>query len=158
MKSIRLIVGIGAMVAGLLSPRVVVGQGSSTPATAPTPPVAVHDDSKLLEDLKNAPPAVTTLIVNFDSQRDKYLLQQHELLEKLQNAATSEERQAIRTQLQQNRQAFLNELSDFRDKLKDQLKDLRGRLSNAEILRIMQAAHHADGGPAHFHHHHGHDH
>ena len=150
MKTVRLIVGIGAMVAGLVSPRVAVGQGSSTP-TPPTPPVALNSDSKLLlQDLKDAPPAVTSLIVTFDAQRDKYLLQQHALIEKLQTATTTEERETIRGQLQDNRQAFLDELSDFRDKLKSELQELKGTISDAEMLRIIQAAHHADG-PGHHH-------
>ena len=151
MKNFRLIVSIGAAALSLAVPRAAVAQ-SATPSPTVTPPIIVRDGANkdLLQDLKGVPPAVATLIINFDAQRDKYLLQQHLLLEKLKNATTKEEREAIREQLQDNRQAFLDELADFRAKLKDELQDLKGRISNAEFLRIIDAAHQAVDNGGHF--------
>jgi hypothetical protein len=152
MKNLRLIVSISAVAIGLVAPRVVLAQATTTPVT--TPIILLHDNGKdIVQDLKGAPPAVANLIINFDALRDKYLLKQHLLLENLQNATTKEQRDAIREQLQDNRQAFLDELSDFRTQLKDELKDLKGRISNAEFLRIIDAAGDATGAD---HHHRGH--
>lgn len=113
--------------------------------------VVLHNESAAAADLKGVPPAVAKLIANFDILRDKYLLKQHLLQEKLQNATTQEQRDAIRQELQDNRQAFLDELSDFRTQLKDELKSVQGRLSNAEFLRIIGTAPSAPGD----HHHRG---
>jgi hypothetical protein len=149
MKNMRLIISIGATALGLISPTIVVAQ-TNTPPT--TPPVVRHGgDGDLAADLKNVPPAVAKIIISFDVQRDKFLLQQHLLLEKLSSATTADERAAIREQLQDNRQAFLDQLAEFRLKLKDELQDLKGRISNAEFLRIIDAAKDVPP-PAHFRH------
>ena len=145
MKRIGLMVSISMAALSLAAPQASWAQTSSTPTTPPV--VTLHNDGKgVLKDLKGAPPAVAKLILNFDALRDKYLLKQHLLLEKLSDATTSEQREAIREQLQDNRQAFLDELTDFRTQLKDELNDLKGRISNAEFLRIIEAAQAAGGG------------
>jgi hypothetical protein len=53
--------------------------------------------------------------------------------------------------LQDNRQAFLDALKDFRSQLKDDLTALKGKISHAEFLRIIDAAHDAatEGGLNH---------
>lgn len=151
MSKLSAIVGLSAVMISLMAPRVVLAQATTTPVPAPAPVVVLHNESAAAADLKGVPPAVAKLIANFDILRDKYLLKQHLLQEKLQNATTQEQRDAIRQELQDNRQAFLDELSDFRTQLKDELKSVQGRLSNAEFLRIIGTAPSAPGD----HHHRG---
>ncbi len=149
MKMINSLLKLTSMCIALASPKVVWAQ-SATPSTVSTsstssggsPAVIVrnYEDKDLLKDLKGAPPAVAAMIINFDNQADKYLLKQRLLLEKLSHATTEDQREAIRDRLQDNRQAFLDQLADFREKLKDDLQDLKGRISNAEFLRIIDAA------------------
>jgi hypothetical protein len=157
MKRIRTLVCLSAALLAVAAPRVVWAQATTAPTTSPTPqPVVVLNSPDSVAgaaaDLKGVPPSVAKLIVNFDALRDKYLLQQHLLLEKLQDATTKEERQAIRAQLQANRQGFLDELADFRTQVKVQLKSVQGRVSNAEFIRIIEAAEAASTGN---HHHRG---
>jgi hypothetical protein len=155
MRNFRSIMSISAAVLSLMAPRVVLAQAATPPAPSATaiPPVVIlHSSasgSASAADLKGIPPDVAKLILNFDALRDKYLLKQHLLLEKLQNATTQAQRDAIREELQDNRQAFLDELSDFRIQLKDELKSVQGRISNAEFLRIIDAA---QGAPGNLHH------
>ena len=142
------------MALSLVAPGLVLAQSSTGPAAATTTPpvVTLHSDDNgatAQPDLKGVPPDVAKLILNFDSLRDKYLLKQHLLLESLQNATTQEQRDAIREQLQDNRQAFLDDLSDFRVQLKDELKGLQGKVSNAEFLRIIDAAQSSTGDHRH---------
>jgi hypothetical protein len=154
MKDFRSIVSVGALFLSVAAPGIVSAQATTAPTPAATTPVVVlhNDASSSASDLQGVPPAVAKLIVSFDALRDKYLLKQHLLLESLQNATTQEQRDAIRQQLQDNRQSFLDELSDFRTQLKDELKSVQGRVSNAEFLRIIEAAQSTGGN----HHHRGH--
>jgi hypothetical protein len=156
MKNLRAMVSIALAMISLSAPRVGMAQVSSGPTAAASAPVVVlhnTDPSAVgASDLQGVPPAVAKLIVSFNALRDKYLLRQHLLLEKLQDATTQEQRSAIREQLQDNRQAFLDELADFRSQLKNELKSVQGRVSNAEFLRIIDAAQSATGD----HHHRGH--
>jgi hypothetical protein len=156
MRYLRSIVSISAAVLSLMAPRVVCAQATTppTPASATPPVVVLHSSASgtaSAPDLKGVPPEVAKLILNFDALRDKYLQKQHLLLESLQNATTQEQRDTIREELQDNRQAFLDELSDFRIQLKDELKSVQGRVTNAEFLRIIDAAQGASGN----HHHRG---
>lgn len=116
--------------------------GRSLMADDATPPVVVppdRGDRDLIRDLKNAPDAVKTLILNFDTTRDKYLETQRALLARAKGA-TADERAKIRAQLQDNRQAFLAELKSFREDLRKDLQALRGEISHREFLRIIDAA------------------
>jgi hypothetical protein len=146
---------LAAAVLSLAAPALALAQATTTPAasTTTTPVVTLHDGStstaSTQPDLKDVPPAVAKLILNFDTLRDQYLRKQHLLLESLQNATTDAQREAIRQQLQDNRQSFLDELSDFRTQLKDELKGLQGRITNAEFLRIIDTA--SGGGGNHHH-------
>jgi hypothetical protein len=152
MRVLRIIMSIGALALGLTAPRVGLAQTTAAPTASGTPPVVVLNQSTATAtELKGIPPAVAKLVLNFDTLRDRYLLKQHLLLERLKNATTQEQREAIREQLQENRQAFLEELADFRTQLKDELKSLQGRVSNAEFLRIIEAAQAGSGN----HHHRG---
>lgn len=138
-------------VLSLVCPRIVVAQ---TAAPASTPPIVVpqdRDDKDLLHDLKGVPDNVKTLIVGFDQQRDKFLLQQHLMLIKLRNATTAEEREQIRQQLQGNRQEFLADLKSFRQELRADLQKVKGEISHAEFLRIIDAAHNAANAGGHRH-------
>jgi hypothetical protein len=145
MKTIRYLILAGITLASLCGPHMVWAQ-------TVTPPVVVpHDDKDLHRDLAGAPDGIKTLIVSFDQTRDKYLAQQAVLLAKLRNATTPAERDAIRDQLQTNRQDFLDALKDFRTQLKGDLVALKGKISHAEFLRIIDAAHDAatEGGVNH---------
>jgi hypothetical protein len=147
MKTIRYLILAGITVASLCGPRTVWAQAGSTP-----PVVVVPDnDRDLYQDLRGAPKDIQVLIISFDQTRDKYLAEQDLLLIKLKNATTAEEREKIREQLQDNRQAFLEALTDFREQLKDELVALKGKISHAEFLRIIDAAHDAatEGGIGH---------
>jgi hypothetical protein len=134
-------------VVSLCGSRTVWAQSSATPPVVVVP----HDDKDIYRDLRGAPQGIQTLIVGFDKTRDKYLAEQDLLLIKLKNAATPEEREKIRGQLQDNRQAFLDALKDFRSQLKDDLIALKGKISHEEFLRIIDAAHDAakEGGIGH---------
>lgn len=155
MRYLRSFVSFGAVALCLMAPRIGLAQAATPPPTATTAPVVVlhNGDPSAVSapDLKGVPPEVAKLVVSFNALRDRYLLKQHLLLEKLRHATTQEEREAIREQLQDNRQAFLDELADFRTQLKGELKSVQGRVSNAEFLRIIEAAQGASGN----HHHRG---
>ncbi|SRR5258708_760692 len=150
MKTLRVLVTIGAAAVSLACPRPAQADGTNPP------PVIVpqdRDDRDLLRDLRGVPDNIKTLILSFDQVRDKYLMEQRLLLIKLRHATTPEEREAIREQLQQNRQQFLTELKAFREQLREDLQAIRGTISHAEFLRIIDAAH--DAGTEGPHHHRG---
>jgi hypothetical protein len=146
MKTIRYLILTGITMASLCGPRAVFAD------TTGTAPVVVAPNSG---DLAGVPADIKTLIKDFAATRDIYLAQQDLLLAQLKTATTKAEREAIRDQLQGNRQAFLAELKTFRTQLKDDLVALKGKISHAEFLRIIDAAHDAatEGG---YHHHPGH--
>jgi hypothetical protein len=146
MKVVRYLLTIGAAAASLFCPRALADDPTTTP---PTVVPADRDDRDLLRDLKGAPANVKTLILNFDQTADKYLAQQRQLLLKLKNATTTDQRQAIRDQLQQNRQAFLAELKTFRQQLRDDLQALKGKITHPELKRILDAAKDAGPDPSH---------
>jgi hypothetical protein len=104
-----------------------------------------RNDAALLRDLQGAPDNVKTLILAFDQVADKYLLQQRLLLLKLKGVTTTDEREAIREQLQDNRTAFLADLKTFRQDLKSDLVALKGKITHTEVLRILDAAKDAAG-------------
>ena len=141
MKTIRYLILTGISVACLCGPRTAWAQASTTT------PVVVPQDG----NLSGVPADIKTLIKDFAATRDIYLAKQDLLLAKLKTATTATEREAIREQLQDNRQAFLAELQDFRTQLKDDLVALKGKISHAEFLRIIDAAHDAatEGGVGH---------
>lgn len=151
MKPFRLFVALCAAVANLACPRAVLGADTS----AASPPTVVPQDRgadrDLLRDLRGVPDSVKTLIVTFDQTRDKYLQQQQLLLVKLRHAATPQEQDQIRQQIQANRQDFLTDLKGFREQLRTDLQALKGKIGHAEFGRIIDAAHNAsnDGGHRH---------
>jgi hypothetical protein len=147
MKTFRTLLLVGTTAASLICPRVLQAQTTTPPTVVPQD----RDDADLLRDLKGVPDNVKTLILNFDKQRDQYLLQQHILLIKLRHATTKEEREEIRQQLQANRQEFLADLKTFRQDLRGDLQALKGKITRAEFLRIIDAAHDAahEGSPRH---------
>ena len=143
MKTLRILLTVGAAAASLICPRTVLADTTVVPQDP--------NDAGLLQDLKGAPANIKALILNFDNISDKYLQQQRVLLLKLKNATTAEEREALRAKLQENRQDFLAELKIFRQDLRADLQALKGTISHAEVLRILAAARQAVGpaGPAH---------
>src|SRR5438552_1128245 len=147
MKILRTLLATSAMGICLLAGRTVLAD-DATPPPVVVPPD--RDDRDLNRDLKNAPDAVKTLILNFDATRDAYLVKQRDLLKQLR-AATPDERAAIREQLQDNRAAFLALLKTFRQDLRKDLQDLKGKITHREFLRIVDAARDAarDNGGRH---------
>ncbi len=139
MKTIRYLILTGMTVAGFCAPRVVLADSTGTPP----PVVAPHDGG-----LAGVPAGIKTLIKDFAATRDTYLAQQDLLLAQLKTATTKAERETIRTELEANRTDFLAELKTFRTQLKDDLAALKGKISHAELLRIIEAAHDAatEGG------------
>lgn len=149
MKSLRIVLTLGAALLSLACPRTVLGQDTTAPTILPQD----RDDRDLLRDLQGVPDNLKSLILNFDQTADKFLAQQRQLLIKLRHATTPEEREKIREQLQDNRQAFLAELKAFREQLKDDLQALKGKITHAEFQRILDAARDPLDG---LHHHRGH--
>jgi hypothetical protein len=135
MKALRVLLIVGAA-ACLLCPPATLAQSTTTPTVVPQD----RNDADLLRDLQGAPDNVKTLIVAFDQVADKYLMQQRALLLKLKGASTTEQRQAIREQLQDNRQAFMAELKTFRQDLKSDLTALKGKITHTEVVKILDAA------------------
>lgn len=147
MKPIRMLT-ILAAIATLVCPLSALAADPTaiaTPTVVPQDQGANHD---LQHDLRGVPDNVKSLITTFDQTRDKYLQQQQLLLAKMRHAATSQEQEQIRQQLQANRQDFINELKGFREELRADLQALKGKISHAEFGRIIDAAHSAssEGG------------
>jgi hypothetical protein len=137
MKTFRMLMMAGATAVSLISPRALMADGTTPP---PTVVPQDRDDRDLLRDLQGVPDNIKTLILNFDAQRDQYLMQQKLLLIKLRHATTPAEREAIRDQLQANRKEFLTDLKDFRQDLKADLKADRANITLGELRRILDAA------------------
>ena len=142
MKTIRYLILSGITVASLYGPRAVFADSTVTPPVVVVP----HDGA-----LAGVPADLKTLIKDFAATRDIYLAQQDLLLAQLKTATTDAARAAIRAQLEANRAAFLAELQTFRTTLKTDLEALKGKISHAEFLRIIDAAHDAatEGGAGH---------
>jgi hypothetical protein len=141
MKLIRNLILAGLTFAAISGASEVLAQSTPTP-----PIVAPHSGTAGL------PPEIKTLLTSFDTTRDAYLTQQVALLGQLKNATTATEREQIRDALQANREAFLAELKTFRTELKDDLIALKGKISHAEFLRIIDAAHDVTGEGGKDHH------
>src|SRR5436305_6195348 len=97
MKIVRTLLITSAVGICLLGGRTVRAD-DTTPVTPPVVVPPDRDDRDLIRDLKNAPEPVKTLIMDFDTTRDRYLADQQALLAKLKGA-TPDERAAIRQQL-----------------------------------------------------------
>ncbi len=109
--------------------------GSVRADTNSTPPVVVDKDKDgVPAELKE----IKTLVKSFEAKRDAYVEAQKDLLAKLKNATTEEQREAIREQLQDNRQAFLAELRDFRQDLRHELTEIRQIIHNHELERLLE--------------------
>jgi len=136
MKTFRMLIMVGATAASLISPRALMADGTTPPTVVPQD----RDDRDLLRDLQGVPDNIKTLILNFDAQRDQYLMQQRLLLIKLKHATTPAEREAIRDRLQANRAEFLADLKDFRQDLKADIKADAKNITLSELRRILDAA------------------
>ncbi len=109
--------------------------GSVRADTNSTPPVVVDKDKDgVPAELKE----IKMLVKSFEAKRDAYVEAQKDLLAKLKNATTEEQREAIREQLQDNRQAFLAELRDFRQDLRHELNEIRQIIHNHELERLLE--------------------
>jgi hypothetical protein len=113
---------------------------------AATPPVVVEKGKVPI------PADLQALVKKFEAERGVYLTQQKELLARLKNAATPEQRAAIRAALQDNREDFLADLKDFRQDLKTEITELKDKLNNAELDRLIEEV---KQGTTATHHHHG---
>lgn len=150
MKLFGILVTLTVTVASLVCAR----SASAADSASGAPPTVVppgHNGHDLQHDLRGVPDNIKNLILSFDQNRDKYLQQQSLLLIKLRHAATPDEQDQIRQQLQANRQSFLTDLKGFREELRADLEALKGKISHAEFGRIIDAAHGAstDGGHRH---------
>lgn len=147
MRTLRILLAASTAAASLISAPMLRAQVTPPPTVVPQD----RSDKDLLRDLQGAPKDIQTLILSFDQQRDQYLQQQRQLLIKLKNATTDQEREAIRDQLQANRREFLADLKTFRQDLKTDIKADKANITHAELRRILDAARDAatDGSPRH---------
>lgn len=147
MKMTRFCVLLGIVLAGLGGPLSVWAQNN-------TPPTVTVVPTGNVGALNGVPQGIKTLVLDFAVSRDKYLSKQDLLLIKLSHATTDSEREKIRDALQANRDAFMGGLQEFRAALKDDLQALQGKITHAEFLRIVEAAHEAatEGGVGLGHH------
>jgi hypothetical protein len=108
--------------------------GSMRADTNSTPPVVVNQDKDgIPAELKE----IKALVTSFEAKRDAYVDAQKDLLAKLKNATTDQQRDAIREQLQDNRQAFLEEVRDLRQDIRHELLEIRHILHNEELQRLL---------------------
>lgn len=125
MKIIKSLAIIGALGISFAGNRL-TAQTSNNP-----PPVVVTPTSpKIPGDIK-------ALVRTFEMERDAYLAEQKALLEKLKNATTAQQRDAIRDMLQDNRDGFLAELREFREELRQEIKELKGKINNQELQELI---------------------
>jgi hypothetical protein len=146
MKGLRVLLMVGSAASNLL----IAGLGMAG-EPGPPPKVVAQDpnDASLQRELKGVPENVKILVLNFAKTRDKFLLQQESLQIRKGKAATPEERERLRAQLQANRQEFLDELKSYQDQLREDLQQLKSKMSHAEFLRVIDAAHGATSGSRH---------
>ena len=151
MKTMRNLILAGMALVCLCVSRPALAGPPTTAAATPPTTVVPNNDTDLNRDLTGVPASIKDLIIGFDKTRDKFLAQQAVLLAKLKNATTDAERDRIRAELQDNRAAFLDALRDYRGQLKTELAALKSKISHAEFLRIVDAAHDAatEGGAYH---------
>ena len=125
MKTLKAFAIIGALGVALAGSKVAAQTSSNQP------PVVVSPTSpKIPSDIK-------ALVRTFEMERDAYFAEQKALLEKLKNATTPQQREAIRDMLQDNRDGFLAELREFREELRQEIKELKGKINNQELQELI---------------------
>lgn len=117
------------------------------PPTTSLPQVSVPSD--LQRDLAGVPDNVKQLILTFEQVRESYLQRQYFLLTELRSASTPDQIDQIREQLQDNRQAFLTDSKNYLEELRSDLQALKSKISHAEFIRVIDAAHSAGTGTGH---------
>jgi flagellar basal body-associated protein FliL len=146
MKGLRVLLVAGVVAVTLVCPRLT---SAGEPGTHATVVAQDPSDKNLQQQLKGVPENVKNLILNFNAARDQFLQNQQALQMERGKAATPAERELIRIQLQANRKQFLEELKQYQDQLRDDLQQLKSKMSHAEFLRVIDAAHGAGTGSRH---------
>jgi Skp family chaperone for outer membrane proteins len=125
MKAIKVIIAVVTSIGfSLLGTQVLAQTNSTSPVIVEKGKIPIPGDIK-------------SLIAKFEAERSAFLTEQEALWDKLKNARTDAERDAIRKDLQDNRQDFLAELKQFRQELKQEIQELKGKLNNKELERLI---------------------
>jgi len=116
-------------------------QPTPTPETAPdrTGRVVVSDQQAKTEgasvsalpdrlERQRLPTEIKDRLRRFELARDRYVKEEQELIKRLRGAATDDERERIRAQLDKQRQALLERAKTLREDVSKRLEDIRGRL------------------------------
>jgi hypothetical protein len=74
------------------------------------------------------PTEIKDRLRRFELARDRYVKEEQDLIKRLRGAATDEERERIRAQLDKQRQALLDRAKTIREDVSKRLEDIRGRL------------------------------
>jgi hypothetical protein len=131
MKTLKALLLIGVVGAFVLRPAMVRADGTNTlPVTLPAVVGEKNPNNQLPDEVK-------TLLKAFEVKRDAYQATQKDLLAQLKNAATPDQRDAIRAQLQDNRQTFLADVRDFREELRQEIRELKSKINNDELKRLI---------------------
>ncbi len=74
------------------------------------------------------PVEIKERIRRFELARDRYVKEEQALLKRLRGAATDEERERVRAQIEKQRQALLERAKNLREDVHKRIEDIRGRL------------------------------
>ena len=147
MKSIRVLLGLLAAASLSYAWAAAAADTTWAPTTTSLPQGSLPTDFQ--RDLAGVPDNVKTLIVTFEQIRETYLQRQYQLLAGLRSATTPDQVEQIREQLQDNRESFLADSKNYLQELRSDLQALKGKISQAEFLRVIDAAHSAAAGSGH---------
>jgi len=74
------------------------------------------------------PTEIKDRLRRFELARDRYVKEEQALLKRLRGAATDEERDRVRAQLEKQRQDLLDRAKNLREDVSKRIEDIRGRL------------------------------
>ena len=74
------------------------------------------------------PAEIKDRLRRFEQARDRYVKEEQALLKRLRGAATDEERDRVRAQLEKQRQDLLDRAKNLREDVSKRLEEIRGRL------------------------------
>lgn len=74
------------------------------------------------------PAEIKDRLRRFELARDRYVKEEQALLKRLRGAATDEERDRVRAQLEKQRQDLLDRAKNLREDVSKRIEDIRGRL------------------------------
>jgi hypothetical protein len=131
MKLVKTIALVGSLGFSILGTPALAQSTNTT-----TPPVIVEPNRVPIPD------DIQDLVKKFEKERKVYIDEQKILLAKLKNATTEEQREIIRAQLQKDRTDFLADIQQFREDLKAEIQELKNKLTNQELLRLIEEVKH----------------